>query len=112
MERKERTAVKLLILIPLIANILRVIGLLGSISLDVVIPVFITSHSKIFDTCGLVILIAESIAVIIGTVMATKRRMKAFVFLGIVLAILLVIVTLFFLRMYLNTYYTLFQTVY
>ena len=61
MERK-RTAVKLLILIPLIANILRVIGLLGSILLDAVIPVFITSHSKIFDTCGLVILIAESIA--------------------------------------------------
>ena len=103
MERK-RTTVKLLILIPLIANILRVIGLLGSISLDVVIPVFITSHSKIFDTCGLVILIAESIAVIIGTVMATKRKMKAFVILGIVLAILLVIVTLFFLCMYLNSY--------
>ena len=111
MERK-RTAVKLLILIPLIANILRVIGLLGSILLDAVIPVFITSHSKIFDTCGLVILIAELIAVIIGTVMATKRKMKAFVILGIVLTILLVIVTLFFLCMYLNSYYTWFRTVY
>ena len=49
MERKERTTVKLLILIPLIANILRVIGLLGSILLDAVIPVFITSHSKILQ---------------------------------------------------------------
>ena len=112
MERKERTAVKLLILIPLIANILRVIGLLGSILLDAVIPVFITSHSKIFDTCGLVILIAELIAVIVGTVKAVRQKMKAFVILGIVLAILLVIVTLFFLCMYLNSYYTWFRTVY
>lgn len=108
MEHKRRTTAKILILAPLIVSILIVLGFRF-------LPLYISNSSMLpqtLDSCIVIVLFTGIISVIIGTVMAIKRKMKLFIFLGVFIFILLLITGFFFLHLYLITYFTWFRTVY